>query len=127
MSTNHGPGYAQHPEHRVAVAPEAKRVRVTFDGELVADTKDAIRLEEATYPAVYYVPRKDVKMERLTPTEHHTHCPFKGDASYFTLAGARTAPNAVWSYEKPYDEVMTIKDHLAFYPDKTSIRVGDEE
>lgn len=133
MSTNPGPGYAKHPEHRVALAPEPRRVRVTFDGELVADTTSAIRLEEATYPPVYYVPRKDVKMERLTPTAHHTYCPFKGQASYFTLTGsagsarARTAPDAVWSYEAPYDEVITIKDHLAFYPDKASIRVDEQE
>ena len=90
-----------------------------FAGEVVADTRAAIRLDESDYPAVYYVPRNDVKMESLTRTTHLTHCPFKGDASYFTLESrGRTAENAVWSYETPYDEVAVIKEHLAFYPDK---------
>jgi uncharacterized protein (DUF427 family) len=91
---------------------------VTFNGDVIADTTDAIRLREADYPPVYYVPRRDVRMDRLIRTEHHTYCPFKGDASYFTLSSGRTAENAVWSYEKPYDEVIAIKDHLAFYPDR---------
>jgi uncharacterized protein (DUF427 family) len=92
---------------------------VTFDGEVVADTRAAIRLDEGDYPAVYYVPRNDVKTESLTRTTRRTHCPFKGDASYFTLeSGRRTAENAVWSYETPYDEVAVIKEYLAFYPEK---------
>jgi uncharacterized protein (DUF427 family) len=92
---------------------------VTFDGAVVADTSAAIRLDEGDYPAVYYVPRNDVKMESLTRTTHRTHCPFKGDASYFTLESrGRSAENAVWSYETPYDEVAVIKEFLAFYPEK---------
>ena len=119
MSANSGPGYRRHPNHRVTTQPAGGRVRVTFDGEVVADTSAAIRLDEGDYPAVYYVPRNDVKMESLTRTTHRTHCPFKGDASYFTLESrGRTAENAVWSYETPYDEVAVIKDFLAFYPEK---------
>ncbi len=57
-------------------------------------------------------------MERLVPTTHRTHCPFKGDASYFTLSNGRTSENAAWSYEQPYDEVSVIKERLAFYPDR---------
>ena len=119
MSANSGPGYSKHPNHRVTTQPAGGRVRVIFDGEVVADTKAAIRLDEADYPAVYYVPRNDVKMESLTRTTHGTYCPFKGDASYFTLESrGRTAENAVWTYETPYDEVAVIKEYLAFYPDK---------
>lgn len=119
MSANSGPGYRKQPNHRVTTQPAGGRIRVIFDGQVLADTKAAIRLDEAEYPAVYYVPRDDVKMECLTRTSHRTHCPFKGDASYFTLeSGGRNAENAVWSYETPYDEVAVIKDHLAFYPDK---------
>jgi uncharacterized protein (DUF427 family) len=118
MSNNSGPGYAKHPEHRVGLEHANERVIVTFDGEVIADTTDAIRLREATYPPVYYVPRRDVKMDRLIRTEHHTYCPFKGEASYFSLSSGRRAENAVWSYEKPYDEVIDIKDLLAFYPDR---------
>jgi uncharacterized protein (DUF427 family) len=99
-------------------------VRVTFKGEVVADSQDAVALEEAmsgstVAPVVYYIPRKDVKMDRLVRTSHRTHCPFKGDASYFSFKDG--PENAVWSYEQPYDEMLSIKDRLAFYPDKVEI------
>lgn len=113
---NSGPGYATHPEHRITTSPAGARVQVVFRGEVIADTNDAIAMHEGTYPVVYYVPRKDVKMGRLVRTSHTTYCPFKGHASYFSLAGG--PENAVWSYEQPYDEVLGIKDRLAFYPDK---------
>ena len=116
MAGNSGPGYAKHPEHRITTRPAGVRVQVSVRGEVIADTRDALELREASYPVVYYVPRKDVKMERLARTAHTTYCPFKGHASYFSLAGG--PENAVWSYEQPYDEVSVIKDHLAFYPDK---------
>lgn len=116
--SNSGPGYTRHPEHRVEVERANERVTVRFNGEVIADTTNAIRLREADYPPVYYVPRRDVRMDRLIRSEHHTYCPFKGDASYFSLSSGRTAENAVWSYEMPYDEVIAIKDHLAFYPDR---------
>lgn len=116
MAGNSGPGYAKHPEHRITTRPAGVRVQVSVKGEVIADTRDALELREASYPVVYYVPRKDVKMERLARTAHTTYCPFKGHASYFSLAGG--PENAVWSYEQPYDEVSVIKDHLAFYPDK---------
>jgi uncharacterized protein (DUF427 family) len=95
-------------------------VQVRFNGELLADTRDAIAMHEAAYPVVYYVPRKDVKMDRLVRTAHQTYCPFKGHASYFSLANG--PDNALWSYEQPYDEVAVIKDRLAFYPNKVDIR-----
>ena len=128
MSANSAPGFKKHPEHRIETKLAGQRVRVTFNGEVIADSRDAIRLDESKYASVYYVPRKDVKMERLTRTTHSTHCPFKGVASYYTLsAGSRTAANAVWSYEEPYDEMSVIKERLAFYPDKVdSISVAQE-
>ena len=122
---NPAPGFKKYPEHRVATRPAGVRVRVTVDGEVIADTRDAVALEESQSsssvlaPVVYYVPRKDVKMERLERTSHHTHCPFKGEASYYSLKGG--PENAVWSYEKPYDEMTAIAGLLAFYPDKVSI------
>ena len=106
-------------DHRIETKPAKERVRVTFNGELIADTRDAIRMEEGNYPAVFYFPRKDVKMERLIRSSHRTHCPFKGDAAYFSLANG--PENAVWSYEQPYDEMSVIKERLAFYPDKVDI------
>jgi len=103
---------------KLVIKPAAVRVRITFNGEVVADSRDAVRLDEGDYPPVYYVPRKDVKMERLIRTSHTTHCPHKGDATYFSLCNGRTARNAVWSYEQPLEQVKAIKEHLAFYPDK---------
>ena len=119
MSTNSGPGYSESPNHRVEAKPAGVRVRVTFNGEVIADSRDAIKLEETGYPPVYYVPHHDVKMERCKRTEHTTYCPFKGHASYYSLSsGGRTEENAVWSYEQPYDEVRVIRERLAFYPGK---------
>jgi len=121
MTTNSAPGYKKHPDHRIVTQPASLRVRVTFKGEVIADTREAVQMEEAmagstVTPVVYYIPRKDVRMNRLKRTTHTTYCPFKGHASYFSLIDG--PENAVWSYEQPYDEMMVIKDRLAFYPDK---------
>jgi uncharacterized protein (DUF427 family) len=120
MSSNSAPGFKKHPNHRIATQAASVRVRVTFSGEVIADSKNAIRMEEregsTVAPAVYYVPRNDVKMDRLARTSHQSYCPFKGHASYFSLKNG--PENAVWSYEQPYDEMLPIKDLLAFYPDK---------
>ena len=120
---NPAPGFKKYPGHSVAAAPSRSRVKVTYRGELIADSRRAVELREGESPTksvvapiVYYIPREDVKMERLARTEHHTHCPFKGDASYYSLKGG--PENAVWTYESPYDEMAAIKGHLAFYPDK---------
>jgi uncharacterized protein (DUF427 family) len=117
--SNSGPGYSKSPNHRVEARPAGVRVRVTFNGEVIADSRDAIRLEESGYPPVYYVPHHDVKMERFTRTEHATYCPFKGHASYYSLSsGGKTQENAVWSYKQPYDEVSAIRERFAFCPGK---------
>jgi uncharacterized protein (DUF427 family) len=116
---NPAPGYKKNPSHRITTKPAGVRVQVKFEGEPIAETKDAIEMHEGDYPVVYYIPRKDVKMDRLVRSSHKTHCPFKGDASYFSLKDG--AENAVWSYEQPYDEMSVIKDLLAFYPDKVDV------
>ena len=111
-----GPGYRKHPDHRLSATPASVRVQVKCNGEVIADSVETMRLQEGDYPPVYYFPRKDVRMERLSRASHHTYCPFKGTASYFSLKGG--AENAVWTYETPYDEMLAIKDLVAFYPDK---------
>jgi len=123
---NPAPGFKKYPQHHVETRPSSAHVRVTYQGEVVADTRDAVELVEdfgpgrkTVAPVVYYIPRKDVRMDRLAPSTHTTHCPFKGDASYFSVVGG--PENAAWSYESPYDETMAIKDRLAFYPDKFEI------
>src|ERR1041385_1416845 len=122
MSSNPAPGFKQMPDHRIAVEPAGKRVQAKFGGELIADTRDALAMKEGNYPVVYYFPRKDVKMERLERSASSTHCPFKGDASYFSLKdGPR---DAVWSYERPFDEMAAIREYVAFYPNKVEIKAG---
>lgn len=107
------------PDHPIAVTQNGKRVRVHFAGKVVADTTKALTLQEASYKPVLYIPRDDADMSSLTRTDHRTHCPYKGDASYFSIsAGGRSAENAVWSYEQPFPAMAEIKDHLAFYPDR---------
>lgn len=118
MGANNGPGYKQHPEHEVRVEHQGRRVRVVFAGEVIADSADPITLHESRHGPVFYLPRRDVRMDRLARTAHHSYCPFKGEASYYTIKGERPAENAVWSYEQPYDEVSEIREHLAFYPDR---------
>src|SRR5260370_41784669 len=89
------------PDHTIAIAPNPKRVRVRLAGTLVADTRRALTLREASLPPVHYIPREDVDLTLLSRTEHGTHCPYKGDATYFTSsADGRTGANAVRSYEE---------------------------
>jgi uncharacterized protein (DUF427 family) len=106
-------------DHPITVTRNPMHVVVTAGGKTIADTKNALELKEASYPAVQYIPRKDADMSLLTRTDHSTYCPYKGDATYFSIpsAGAK-AINAVWTYEHPHDAMMEIKDYLAFYPDR---------
>jgi uncharacterized protein (DUF427 family) len=105
------------PDHPITIAPNGTHVRVRFAGRTIADTTRALRLKEAGYPAVLYIPREDADMTALTPSDHRTHCPYKGDASYFSIAAnGRTSENAVWSYERPFPAMREIEGHLAFYP-----------
>jgi len=99
---------------------------VTVAGRVVADTLKALTLREASYPPVQYIPRKDVDMTLLARTDHATYCPYKGDASYFSITvGGERSIDAVWTYETPYAAVADIKDHLAFYPDRVdAIEIG---
>jgi uncharacterized protein (DUF427 family) len=107
------------PDHPITVTPTQGRVVVKLGGEVIADSKDALTLQESTYPAAQYIPRKDVDFSKLERTEHQTYCPYKGDASYYSLVPAgEDGVNAVWTYETPYDSVAPIKDHVAFYPNR---------
>jgi uncharacterized protein (DUF427 family) len=106
-------------DHPITVKPNPARVVVTVAGRVIADTKEALILREASYPAVQYVPRKDVDMTLLQRTDHATYCPYKGECAYYSIpSGGTRAANSVWTYESPYAAVAEIKDHLAFYPDR---------
>lgn len=107
------------PDHPIAIAPADARVEVVLNGAVIASSADALVLREASYPPVYYIPRKDVDMGQLQRSDHATYCPYKGDCSYYSLpAGGERSVNAVWTYEAPYEAVAPIRDYLAFYPDR---------
>jgi uncharacterized protein (DUF427 family) len=107
------------PDHPIAITPVARRVTVTLGGTLIADSRHALALKEADYPEVLYIPRADVRMDLLARTTHATHCPYKGDAAYFSIpSGGERSVNAVWTYEQPHAAVEVIASHLAFYPDR---------
>ena len=107
------------PDHPITIERNHVRIVVSVAGRVVADTRDALILREAAYPAVQYIPRKDVDMALLDRTDHTTYCPYKGDCSYFSIPlGGERSVNAVWSYEAPYAAVTPIKDYLAFYPNR---------
>jgi uncharacterized protein (DUF427 family) len=115
------------PDHPITVVPNPKRVRITFNGRVVADTRHALTLREAGYKPIQYIPRADIDMALFARTAHASHCPYKGDASYFTLAvDGRAAENAAWSYEAPYPAMAEIKEHLAFYPSRVE-RIEETE
>ena len=106
-------------DHPITIEAHPGRVTVTVAGRAVADTQHSLILREANYPPVHYIPRADVDMALLERTDHATYCPYKGDASYFSIPiGGDRSRNAVWSYEHPHDAVAAIRDHLAFYPDR---------
>jgi uncharacterized protein (DUF427 family) len=110
------------PDHPITIAANPNRVRVSADGVVIADTTEALTLKEAKYPAVQYVPRKDTNMALLARTDRVTHCPYKGDANYFSVvANGKAVENAIWTYEAPFPAMAEISGHLAFYPDKVTI------
>jgi uncharacterized protein (DUF427 family) len=112
-------GTADHP---ITITPAPNRVRVTFAGRVVADTKRALSLAEASYAPVMYIPREDVDLATFERTDHKTHCPYKGEASYYSIhAGDRTSPNALWSYEQPLEAVSAIAGYMAFYPNRVAL------
>jgi uncharacterized protein (DUF427 family) len=112
--SNAAPGFRKHPDYRIEIRPAGLRVQASFAGQRIADSCDALVMQEGSYPPVYYFPRRDVQMERLKRSMYVTHCPFKGEAVHYSIANG--PDNAAWSYEQPFDEMLAIREHLAFYP-----------
>ncbi|SCB22431.1 DUF427 domain-containing protein [Rhizobium hainanense] len=107
------------PDHPITIEEKRAHVTVSVAGKVIADTHEALSLKEASYPAVLYIPRRDVDMASLQKTSHETYCPYKGECSYYSIpAGGERSVNAIWSYENPYPAVSQIKDYMAFYPDR---------
>ena len=111
------------PDHPITVTAHPGRVQVTFEGHVIADSANVLTLKESTYKPVYYFPRDDVAMDYLHATDHTTHCPYKGDAGYFTLnMDGNIRENAVWTYENPYPAMSVINGRVAFYPNIVSFQ-----
>lgn len=123
------PGHQTWPDHQVREEHLDERVLVEINGEIVADSRDIIRVDEDESPPRYYFPRADVRMEKLEPSDTESQCPFKGHAHYFTVnAGGKRLEDAVWTYEEPYDEHRALKDRVAFWDEKApEIRIREGE
>ena len=121
-------GFKTNPDYKIMFEPSPRRVRVNLNGEIIADSTSAHLLFETRHLPVYYFPRSDVRLDLITPTDHHTFCPYKGTASYWTIAvGDKVAENAVWGYPDSFDEVAAIKDFVAFYWDRVDAWYEEDE
>ncbi len=115
------PGFKRNPGHAIAVKAHPGPVTVTLDGRVLASSGKALELKEGTYPPVYYIPFADIDFAALTPTASSTHCPYKGEASYWS---AGQVADVMWAYQTPYDEMTGIRDHGAFYAGKVTIEAA---
>jgi uncharacterized protein (DUF427 family) len=110
------------------VEPSSRHVQVIVDGQIIAETRRAIRVLETSHPPVYYIPPADVQMDRLTLTPRQTICEFKGAAPYWTLhIGDRSIENVAWSYQHPLPDFESIRGYLAFYPSRVDACFVDGE
>lgn len=118
--------YAEYPDYRVDLEPNPRRVRVTIDGELIADSTRTLVVRESRLEPVLYFPIEDMEPDRLERTDHQTFCPFKGEASYWTIrTDSRAEENAVWGYEDPFDEVAGLRGYVAFYADRVDLQQAE--
>ncbi len=131
---NPAPGFASRPEHRVDLVPDHRRLKVVFAGTTVADSAATLRVEETGHGPVHYFPEKDVRLDLMSPTPHHTTCPFKGEASYWTIEAPGEAPGGETSAarrtrsgptRRPYDEVAGLAGYYAFYPSRVDAITAD--
>ena len=111
------------PDYAVAISPVDNRLTIRHQDTVIAESSDALLIQESRHGDVYYLPRSDVNMELLQATDLSTYCPFKGHVSYWSLEGVEDLENFVWSYEDPFAEVSALKDYMSFYTNKVEIIV----
>lgn len=122
---NPAPGFQRNPDKVITIEPYVGTVTVRVGDTVIASSTEAKVLTEPPYPAAFYIPFADIDFGKLSSTEHSTHCPYKGDASYWSvLPAGETGQNAMWAYEQPFDEMAEIRDHGAFYASKVSIEAN---
>lgn len=119
MADNPAPGFKTHPNHRITLDNGRTQLRLSHKGTVIAQTDAAIALQENRYPVRYYIPQTDINMTLLTPTDRATHCPFKGDARYWTLSvDGDSVENIAWAYDAPFDEMVRLEGRIAFDTDR---------
>jgi uncharacterized protein (DUF427 family) len=107
------------PDHPISIQRNPARVVVSIAGRVIADTGNALTLREVAYPPVQYIPGEDVDFSQLEQTNHATYCPYKGDCTYYTVpTGGKKSVNAMWSYKDPFPDVVQLRGHVAFYPER---------
>ncbi|MFC1833500.1 DUF427 domain-containing protein [Thermodesulfobacteriota bacterium] len=110
------------------IEPTSKSVRVVFNEVVIAESTRSLRVLETSHPPVYYIPKEDVAMEYLRPSERVSGCEWKGIANYFTVRiGEREALDSAWGYKYPKPEFRAIRDHIAFYPSKMDACFVEQE
>ena len=110
------------PDHPISIERNPAHVVVSVAGRMVADSRNALTLREASYPPVQYIPAEDVDFSQLERTDHVTYCPYKGDCNYHSVpAGGKKSIHAVWSYQDPFPAVERIRGHVAFYPERVDV------
>ena len=119
---NPAPGFVKHPGHTITTEPLDGKVTVRANGTVLATSKAALLLYEGNYPPVIYIPFSDIDFSKLEKTGSSTYCPFKGDASYWNIRETAQS-DAMWAYEHPFDEMLQITNHGAFYPNKVEIEI----
>ncbi len=120
---NPSPGFRMHPEHTITIEPYRSKVTVRTDGAVVASSEHALELKEVNHPPVLYVPFADIDFSVLEPTATSTHCPYKGDASYWRRKGDG-GEDVMWAYQQPYDEMSAIRDYGAFYANRVQVEAS---
>lgn len=126
MSTP-APGFKTYPDHRVRIEPATDRIRVLLGDRVLADSRQALRVDETRHGRVWYLPLSDVAEDCLSATAHTSYCPFKGHARYWTIrVGGLELENAVWAYPEPFEECLALADHVAFYPDRVTLEVNGQ-
>ncbi len=120
--------YQDRPDYTIRFEPSARRIRVAFNGIVIADTIRAMLMLETRHRPVYYLPLADIRPDVIERTDHHTHCPFKGDAAYWTVTvGDRRAENAMWAYPDPFREAPDLCGYAAFYWDRMGAWFEEDE
>ncbi len=115
------------PDHPITLEPSRKRLRAAFERHVIADTDDALVLSEAGHPPVYYFPMEDVEMSFFAKTDQHTTCPYKGEASYWSIyMEGQIAEDAAWAYEDPYPALSALRGRIAFDPEVVEVYEVDE-